>query len=444
MFTKIIMKNFRSFESVTLDLTEKKDTAKKLAVIYGENGSGKTTLALAILFLSQTLETMQVKHLLNGIINDNSLSLDELPSRENYIKNLLSSNYSLWGLDEIINQNKMIGNQSNMSIEYHFVIDGNLGVYYIETDDSLIVKEKLEYKLSKRRGCYFEIDRERIKINRTIFQNNECYKTIFSQVKKYWGKHSLLSILNFELIDKSVSYINDSFSSNLLRIILSFDGIRCYTPDKSRPRSGDCILNKLNKGSIPERESDQLCTVEKSLNRLFKSIFSDIVEVYYSKQYDNETINYELFLKKRLGNRIIDIDFDRESAGTKQFLNLVPAFVAACAGRCVVIDEYGVRIHDSLSERILNSILKHITGQLIITTHNTSIMDSSNLPAEALYFIKKDKITCSRSIDCITKIEKRLNSNYSYRNRYLHNDEYSDYSPSDVNDLDFSELIDMV
>ena len=43
MFTKITLENFRSFDHIELDLTEKGNTAKHLAILYGENGAGKTT-----------------------------------------------------------------------------------------------------------------------------------------------------------------------------------------------------------------------------------------------------------------------------------------------------------------------------------------------------------------------------------------------------------------
>lgn len=444
MFTKIIMKNFRSFESVSIDLTEKKDIAKRLAVIYGENGSGKTTLAYAIMFLSLTMETMQIKQLLNGLLTDNSFPIKDVSSKESFIKDVLSSNSSFWGLDGIINQNKMIGSQSNMSIEYHFVIDGNSGMYYIETDDTSVIKERLEFKLSKRRGCYFDLNEDEIKVNKTIFKTKEAYNTVLSQVKKYWGKHSLLSILKFETFDKSASYIDDSFTSNLIELLLSFSSIKCFVPGRVRPKSGDSILDNLKSGSISESENEQLCTVEKSLCKIFKSIYNDIVDVYYKRNYENGKIEYELFLKKRHKDKIVDIEFDRESSGTKQILRLIPAFAAACAGQCVVIDEYGVRIHDLLAEKILNCVMDQVTGQLIITTHNTTLMESTSLPAESLYFIKNNHHSNNKSIDCITQIEKRLYPNYNYRNRYFHSPEYKDYLPDDITNLDFSELIELI
>ena len=51
MFTKIKLKNFRSFGEIEFDLTSKSGTPKNFAVIFGENGAGKSNLISAFGFL---------------------------------------------------------------------------------------------------------------------------------------------------------------------------------------------------------------------------------------------------------------------------------------------------------------------------------------------------------------------------------------------------------
>lgn len=48
MFTKITLENFRSFDHIVFDLTEKGNVPKHLAVLYGENGAGKSNLMSAL------------------------------------------------------------------------------------------------------------------------------------------------------------------------------------------------------------------------------------------------------------------------------------------------------------------------------------------------------------------------------------------------------------
>ena len=45
MFTYIKLKNYKSFDDITIDLSDKNGNPKKLVIIYGENaaGSGKVS-----------------------------------------------------------------------------------------------------------------------------------------------------------------------------------------------------------------------------------------------------------------------------------------------------------------------------------------------------------------------------------------------------------------
>ena len=63
MFTCVKLKNFKSFNDITLDLTDKNNRPKSLVLIYGENGIGKSNLASAFYMLSETLRTMEFRDL---------------------------------------------------------------------------------------------------------------------------------------------------------------------------------------------------------------------------------------------------------------------------------------------------------------------------------------------------------------------------------------------
>ena len=114
--------------------------------------------------------------------------------------------------------------------------------------------------------------------------------------------------------------------------------------------------------------------------------------------------------------------------------------MSAASGKCVIVDEYGTRIHDVLSAKLLEAVAEQISGQLIMTTHNTMIMECRNLSAESLYFILDDK-TFKKSVKCVTEIEERLHPNYNYRTRYLTNELYQESLPDVVGKVDLSGLV---
>lgn len=440
MFTCIKLKNFKSFKDVTLDLCHKKNTPKNLAVIYGINGSGKTTIAEAFVLLNKTMKTMEIRGMLNDILNEKSTPPDDFPIKQNVLLQMLKKRLLINDVENLINSYKMIDSSENMSIEYEFVIDGNPGSYYIEMDNTSITKERLEYKLSKRRGCYFNLEDDEISINSKIFESRDFYNLIKQQAKMYWGKHSMLSILKFEMADKSDTFINSNISNNLMDVILFLSGIQYKLIGERDQSSSNDLLANLQSGTIDRSEEKQLSQVEVILDSIFKNIFNDIVKVFYQRNINDEKIEYQLYLRKQIAEKEFNINFNLESSGTKEILKLLPFFVAAAAGKCVVIDEYGTRIHDILSSKLLESVGNQITGQMIITTHNTMIMESPSLDPESLYFIMED-MPFNKSIKCITEIEERLHPKHNYRTRYLSNDLYKSSMPVLSENIDLSGLV---
>ena len=86
--------------------------------------------------------------------------------------------------------------------------------------------------------------------------------------------------------------------------------------------------------------------------------------------------------------------------------------MVAITGKCVIIDEFGNGIHDLMAAKLMKAVSQNIKGQLIITTHNTLIMDHSNIKPDALYFIFNGLE--GKKVKCVTDVEERLHPNYNY------------------------------
>lgn len=448
MFTNIKLKYFKSFKNVEINLQSKKGEYKPLAIIYGENGSGKTTISQAFLALERTMQTMQVKGMLKDLLDEKFTPPEDFPLKPDVMLRILKSKLSVNGIESIIDEYKMINSDENMSLEYEFNIGGGSGSYYVEMDSFSVVKERLEYKLNKNRGCYFSIEDDDIYINEKIFESKEFYELIKSQVGMYWGKHTLLSILYFEMGDKSDTYINSNISINLMNLMTAFEKINFRIPRASDGQSlalnaENEILGHLVSGVIEKKNRDKLDEVENLLNQFFKSMFNDVVKAFYKKSSKKNEIRYDLFLRKRIENYEYDIDFQLESNGTQEIIDLLPYLVSAVSGSCVIIDEYGIGVHDLLATKLLASIGHQIKGQLILTTHNTLLMDYAEVNPDALYFIMNDK-TFKKSVKCVTEIEERLHPNYNYRKRYFTNVLYEDALPdlknNNINLEEFARL----
>ncbi len=439
MFTYLKMKNFKSFKEISIDLQNKKDEFKHIIAIYGANGSGKSTIVEAFLTLEKTLGTMRVKDMLLDLLNNKITPPDDIPIKQEMMLEFIKTRLASSTVEKIIDEYKMINTTEPMMLEFGFIINGSTGSYLMEFDNSDLIRERLEYKILKNRGCCFDIEEDKVEINSNIFESAEFLEEIKRQIQMYWGKHTFLSILQHEMDDKSATYVNSNISPNLMNILTEFNSISYKMASNREDNSiyASPVFANLEGGTIEKSEEKNLDKIEQFINEFFISLFDDVNKAFYHREEKNGKIRYSLFLNKRIDARDFDIDFRYESSGTQEILNLLPYLMVAITGKCVIIDEFGNGIHDLMAAKLMKAVSQNIKGQLIITTHNTLIMDHSNIKSDALYFIFNGLE--GKKVKCVTDVEERLHPNYNYRNRYFNNELYADGLPKNA-DFDFSEF----
>ena len=100
-------------------------------------------------------------------------------------------------------------------------------------------------------------------------------------------------------------------------------------------------------------------------------------------------------------NRVARLELHQESDGTQRLFEIMPALLDLLNGqrnRVFVIDELDRRLHVQLSRKILELFLNSQTNhnsQLIVTTHESSILDLDLLRRDEIWFIEKDNIGAS-------------------------------------------------
>jgi AAA15 family ATPase/GTPase len=190
----------------------------------------------------------------------------------------------------------------------------------------------------------------------------------------------------------------------------------------------------LDEGTIDSIDNHNLLVCENLLNLFFTKLYSDIKRVFYKFEKNNIEYSYKLFSKKMINGHLIDVPFSSESTGTRHLLDIFPMFLNCICGMCVYIDEFDNGIHDLLINNIINAISKEIRGQLIITTHNTMLMEQVT-PNDA-YIISSD-VSGNKSIYCIAEFGNRTQVSNNMRRKYLKGDyEGIPY----ISDIDFGEL----
>lgn len=95
----------------------------------------------------------------------------------------------------------------------------------------------------------------------------------------------------------------------------------------------------------------------------------------------------------QVGN-VVTLDLSEESDGTRRLLNLLPALHQLQTGSGVfVIDEIDRSMHPILVWKFLDFFLKTCNGgkrQLIVTTHESNLLDLALLRRDEIWFAEKD------------------------------------------------------
>lgn len=118
---------------------------------------------------------------------------------------------------------------------------------------------------------------------------------------------------------------------------------------------------------------------------------------------------------------VIPLDLDKESDGTRRLLNLLPALHHLRNGTAVYfIDEIDRSMHPELIWKFLEFFLKMCEGgqrQIIVTTHESNLLDLDLLRRDEIWFAEKDQGGSSRLYSLADfKVRKDL----EIRKHYLH------------------------
>ena len=418
MFTYVKAKNFKSLKDIEFNLNKTKTKTNQFISIYGENGSGKTNIVELFKLLQQSTMSRATDIAMNKMPKEfwkiQEEMSDQLPTE---IRQIFQLSFNL-------REYRMLDEEEATEIEYGFKINNRDGFYYIKFDNE-IIEEKLYYMAGKQRAYLFQINKGDNKIiknlNKNIFFNEKYNEELIDGIDKYWGKYTFLSLLSFEIIEKNKDYIDNNISKNIIEVI---DKIWLMTVhvDKGALKiipDGFVKVRKLNniqKGIVKKDKLSEIKKYENVLNIFFTQAYADIKEVKYEINEKEDRIHYELFFYKMIGGQIKSIPSRLESDGTRRILNQFDTIIGSLLGETVIIDEIDNGIHDVLMKNIIMSIKDEITGQLIITTHNTLLLEI--LPKENIYILSTDR-NGNKTINSIKEYGIKIQKNNNARDLYF-------------------------
>ena len=344
MLAKIEISNFKNFkENFVFDLSNTssfsfnqeciKNKVVNKAIVYGHNGSGKSNLGFAIFDL--------ISH-----ITDKEIVQD-------YYKNYFNAD---------LNETK-----SKFSFEFRF--DKNILEYsYTKSDYQTLISEELKINGKE----YLYIDREKSSIFRTSAKGAKS-------LKKDIGD-SNISIINY--LSKN-TILDDSKDNKIFSEFREFVNKMLYF----RALDDKCYMG-LEQGNhsiehdIVERKN--LTDFEKFLNDA--GIVCKLIS-----QKDSFNKNKILF---KFSNRELGF-FEVASSGTKAlalFYFWYQRLKEENSVSFLFIDEFDGFYHHSLSKTLVEKLKELENTQVILTTHNTSIISNELLRPDCYFLMYPDRI----------------------------------------------------
>ena len=406
----IKVRNFKSLINLNKDFSNKK--SDNLIIIYGENGVGKTNFIEITRFLGFLTANLYYINAIRYMAEKQNKTLET----QNYFK-------------DFINEYKTLGSKENLEIEIVFQNNKDEVGYYVELNEEEIVKEKITVK---DRVIEIEKNEKGIQYNLNGIITEEYKKEFENKIAQYWGKNSFLAIYLLEKGTKNEDYLVKNIEKTFKKgMDLMINNFLAFT------EGYEYFKYKKSFGIINIEDREELERYVEKLDIIFRSLYRDILKVYADTREENNKILYEFKLEKRICDKKIIVPFNLESKGTKKILEILPELIEVMNKEIILfIDEIDESIHDKMVVEILKSISNNIKGQLILTTHNTKIMQEKELGKNIYVMIEEDG---EKRIEKIKDYETRLHPNLNAEKRYWRG-VYGGI-PMDIN-LDFSEVLD--
>ncbi len=415
MFKIIRLKNFRVFRDLEFDLSGPKDVPLKFAVIYGRNASGKTALV-------KSMEFLKVSAISYSVMTSATAMTDSDMAGRIWAYNGGTS-IPCHDLGILARLNIMEGSDGPMELSFRFDVDGKdaeYGMVFSEKDGRL-VSETLKYASAKGRKITYihaeEVDgKPRIRLNRDPFPESDFSSWLIDQGRQWWGKHTLLSIVMYGALMRNRSFMDD-FSPRLMTLVDSIDGFNSAMSGFGG-RTGATVERDQFHGFIDSRDRHILDAYENALGRFLTRVDPDLDGVVYETAETNGRLEYSLCFDRYISGRIRRIRYGLESKGVTELVRLFPRILGCCRGRVAFVDELDSDIHDKLVLDLLDQILPDITGQLVMTTHNSSLLEELDPRCAFIIGIDADG---DRSISPISSIARTCRNNNN-RDRYMRGD----------------------
>jgi len=369
----------------------------KFGAVFGANASGKSNLIKAINFAHSVI--------INGIDGSFSNSYfrlsDSNKNKPSYFEFeiKIGARFFAYGFEILLNKNELIS-------EWLHEISPSKSIVIFERD---LIKRTYhsELKLSKpsiknRMEVYSEDLKTKSSIlflNEMNRNKDELYKekSTLSSIKDVYDWFLLYLDINYP--DRPVSnysyFYNEIDTEKICKVIKAFGtgitnfNIVCTSIEEATEhipkRFIKMLENDINK-MIISGKSEKTEAVPGITLRVNDNMY--IVGINENNETEVKTIVFE---HGKMGTLF---KFSEESDGTRRILDLIEILLSDRGERVYVIDEIDRSLHPQLTYKFIETFFdmsKDRKNQLIVTTHESRLLDFDLLRRDEIWFIDKNE-----------------------------------------------------
>lgn len=369
----------------------------KFGAVFGANASGKSNLIKAIDFARSIIITGMDSSFSNSYFRLEESNINTPSYFEFEIK--IGSKFYAYGFEILLNKNEFVS-------EWLHEISPNSSFIIFERD--LVNGEyRSDIKLSKsnlknRMEVYSEDLKKQVN---TLFLNemnrnkDELYKekTALTAIKDVYDWFLLNLDVNYpERPVSNYSFLYNEIDAEKICMIINafgtgitdFNIINTTFEDATEAFPKQLIKkldNDINK-MILNKKANKLKVIAGITIRANGNIF--IININDNLEPDVKTIVFEH------GKKGTIFKFPEESDGTRRILDLIEILITDKNEKVYVIDEIDRSLHPQLTYKFIEtflSISKDRKNQLIVTTHESRLLDFDLLRRDEIWFVDKNE-----------------------------------------------------
>ncbi|MBC7488393.1 MAG: ATP-binding protein [Cytophagaceae bacterium] len=360
----------------------------RLSAIYGANGSGKSNLIKAITLLKSMV--------VSGSLIDNVSDIKFRLSEENtitpislaieFFSNSKNYYYTLTFDKDIILNESLVESKKESDV---LIFERNN-----QNDTQSIIFYEDYVKNSEKNKLFVEVLAEKLILKNELLLSflNSKYKAEFNDISTVfnWFSETLIIIKP------------NSIPAGIAHYLDTNDGLKDFANDLLPTLNTGIIKLSIDKKAMEHfsnsEEQDKLRTLAEDLKKApnqLSSVRNKKTGEEMTMVYENDEICIKTVLATHLNDRGIDENFPiaMESDGTKRLIDYIPALNGIINHESVyLIDEIERSIHPLTIKNIISKISldSKAKGQLIFTTHESSLLDQDILRTDEIWFAQKD------------------------------------------------------